>query len=240
MSQPRYIQHIIEPQKLLLSWQPSRESGYCRLRRFVAELISQDGKVHLEYLKNTSDYIAACNDGFIDYPGFTSDNSRHDNVLPAFMRRLPPRKRNDFGRFLTSLRINPADSNKISDFALLGYSGAMLPGDGFTIINPFENAVAPFELIIDIQGYRHFAGNLPYGKFNTDMRVTFKPEPTNPQDSNAIMVIVEGEQIGYVCRGLNKSIKSWLESGLTLNAYIERINGTEEYPRIYAYTEVRG
>ena len=58
----------------------------------------------------------------------------------------PPRSRGDFGRFLGALRIK-ADA-EISDFALLGYSGAKLPDDDFTVIHPFENASVPFEFMV--------------------------------------------------------------------------------------------
>ena len=83
------------------------------------------------------------------------------NVLPSFMKRLPPRSRGDFGRFLDALRIKSEAKDEISNFALLGYSGAKLPDDDFTVIHPFENASVPFELMLPVQGYRHYKEQLP-------------------------------------------------------------------------------
>ncbi|HEX4044328.1 MAG TPA: hypothetical protein VHZ76_01510 [Gammaproteobacteria bacterium] len=44
---------------------------------------------------------------------------------------------------------------QISDFALLGYSGAKLLSDGFSIIHPFAHANGPCELLLEAAGYRH-------------------------------------------------------------------------------------
>lgn len=239
MTSPRYIEHIVEPQKLLLSWQPLKSSGKPRMRRFVAELSKDtDDGIQLKYLIGTEDFKAACDAGFTDYPGFSIEKNVHKNVLPAFMRRLPPRKRNDFGRFLTSIRINPDDKEKISDFALLGYSGAKLPGDGFSIVNKFSNVLPPFEFMLDIQGCRFHLENVLYTQMNTTMQVRFQPEPENTKDPQAIMVMVDDKHIGHVCRGLNHSFHAWQNKGFQISAIIERINGTEENPKIYALVKV--
>ena len=238
MTVTRYIEHIVEPDKLLLSWQPPKDSGKPRMRRFVAELIADGDDVRLEYLLGSDDFTEATKAGFEDYPGFSTAKRVHENVLAAFMRRLPPRKRNDFGRFLTAIRINPADKDNISDFALLGYSGAILPGDGFVVVNPFSNAQPPFELMVEIQGYRHHLENVSYEDMNTDMQVIFQPEPQNTQDPEAVMAMIDNKKIGYVCRGLNKSFRNWLAQGYNIEAVIERINGTKDGPKIYALVKI--
>src|SRR3990167_8972072 len=125
----RFIEHIIEPTKLLLAWQSSDEKH--RTRYIVAELTSTRDDVELVYLPETKDFIEAQKHGFKDYPAFQDINKTHHHVLDAFMRRLPPRKRGDFSQYLESLRLKP--DTKMSDFALLGYSGAKLLSDGFSI-----------------------------------------------------------------------------------------------------------
>ena len=42
----------------------------------------------------------------------------------------------------------------------------------------------------------------------------------------------------YVCRGLNKSFHSWLSKGYNIEAVIERINGTQDSPKLYALVKV--
>ncbi len=132
----RYIEHIVEPDRLLLSWQTSSE----RLRMLVAELIRNGNDADLVYLKESEDFLKVQSLEFEGYPGFVIEKDIHKNVLTSFMKRLPPRSRGDFGRFLDALRIKTEAKDEISDFALLGYSGAKLPDDDFTVIHIFENA----------------------------------------------------------------------------------------------------
>ena len=98
----KYIEHIIEPEKLLLSWQTNRSRG----RLFVAELIRKGENADLVYLLNSNEFLNAESLGFEGYPGFSSNKQIYDNVLFAFIKRLPPRSRGDFGKYLDSLRIH--------------------------------------------------------------------------------------------------------------------------------------
>jgi len=233
MTEPRYIEHIIEPDRLLLSWQPPRDSEHPRTRMFVAELLRNGNDADLTYLLESDDYKNAMSMGFGGYPGFSIEKVKHSNVLAAFMRRLPPRSRNDFGRFLTALRLNADVKDNISDFALLGYSGAKLPGDGFCVINTFENAQAPFEFLTNVEGYSYYKKKISYD-VNIGDSLGFNFEPDNKFDNNAVAIMLDENKIGYVCRGLNCSFAKWIKKGLSLQASIERINGTKDKPKLYA------
>lgn len=97
----RFIEHIIEPTKLLLAWQSLDESH--RARYIVAELNRNGDKIDLTYLTHTKDFQEATSKGFEGYPAFQDTNKMHSNVLDAFMRRLPPRARGDFIQYLEVL-----------------------------------------------------------------------------------------------------------------------------------------
>ena len=232
----RYIEHIVEPDRLLLSWQTTIP-GESRLRRFVAKLIRNGDDANLVYLKGSEEFSKAQSLGFERYPGFDTEKKVHENVLGSFMKRLPPRSRGDFGRFLDALRIK--SDAKVSDFALLGYSGAKLPDDDFTVIHPFENASVPFELVLSVEGYQHYQEQLPLTELSEDMQACFEAEPDNQHDPKAIKIIINDIRVGYVCRGLTGSFHKWMQSGLTISAYVERINGTEQNPTIYLYVSVK-
>lgn len=234
----RYIEHIVEPCRLLLSWQSSNPD-HDRLRMLVAELIRNGDDADLVYLKESADYSRAQSLGFDKYPGFDIEKDVHKTVLTSFMKRLPPRNRGDYSRFLDALRIKPEAKAEISDFALLGYSRAKLPDDDFTVIHSFENASTPFEFMLPVQGYQHYTDELPFTALLTDMQAGFEVEPDNPRDPEAIKVIIDGVMAGYVCRGLTGSFHKWMQSGLTVSAYVERINGTEQVPKIYLYVSVK-
>jgi hypothetical protein len=98
----------------------------------VGELIrTGEDSADLVYLVDSPDYFRAKELGFDSYCGFPLEKGvRHKDALPLFVCRLPPRTRTDFPEFLAGLHL-PRDA-KISDFALLGYSGGRLPGDCFS------------------------------------------------------------------------------------------------------------
>ena len=231
----RYITHIVEPKRLLLSWQTS-QPGKGRRRMFVAELIRNGCDANLIYLFNSDEFRKAQSLGFKEYTGFPVDQQRHEKVLSTFIKRIPPRSRGDFGKYLESMRIRK--DAEISDFALLGYSSAKLPDDDFTIIHTFEDAVPPFEFLLHVQGYRYCKEQLPFGSIELGQNATFCAEPGNEIDPKAIKIIIGEVHVGYVCRGLTESFHKWFEMGYNINASIERKNGTVERPEIYLYVSV--
>ena len=229
----RYIEHVVEPERLLLSWQTSQERG----RMFVGELIRKADDADLVYLLDSDEFCKAQSLGFQDYTGFSAQQRIHENVLFAFLKRLPPRSRGDFGKYLDSLRIRK--DAEISDFALLGYSGAKLPDDDFTIIQTFENAAPPFEFLLHVQGYRYYAERLPFDSIKLEQEATFQAEPENEVDPKAIKIIISGTHSGYVCRGLLESFHKWFEMNFKIDASIERKNGTAKHPEIYLYVSIK-
>jgi hypothetical protein len=152
------------------------------------------------------------------------------------MKRLPPRSRGDFSKYLDSLRIRK--ESKISDFALLGYSGAKLPDDDFTIIHTFENAIPSFEFLLHVQGYRYYTERLPFNSIKLEQKATFQTEPENEFDTKAIKIIIGGIHAGYVCHGLTESFYKWFKMDYKIEASIEKKNGTEEQPEIYLYVSI--
>ena len=172
-----------------------------------------------------------------NYPGFPAKQQKYEKILFAFMKRLPPRSRGDFGKYLDALRI--PNNAEISDFALLGYSGAKLPDDGFTVIHTFENAVPPFEFLLNVQGYRYYAEQVPSDRIELGQEATFQAEPENKSDPKAIKVIIGGTHADYVCRGLTDSFHRWFAADYKITASIERINGTTDRPDIYLFVSVK-
>lgn len=229
----KLIKHIIEPEELLLTWQAP--TGPDRMRRFVAELQRTADDCRLKYLSDASDYDAALRLGFTGYPGFDKSVQTHDHALDAFMKRLPPRSRRDFPKFLASFCL-PADS-QISDFALLGYSGAKLPDDDFCIICPFLNAHPPFEFLIRVQAFPLYFKQLPSGLLGE--KVSMVPEPNNPFDPDAIRVEIQGAMAGFIPRGLNTQMLNWLQLGYQFQATVERTNDSLEWPSLSVFLEIR-
>lgn len=232
----RFIEHLIEPERLLLSWQAQEST--MRSRYIIGELVRKADDFILNYFKDSADYVEATQHGFNGYPAFMrSESSSYDNqVLEAFTRRLPPRNRSDFYRYLELRGINP-DAD-ISDFALLGYAGAKLPDDGFELVHPFENVATPFEFITEIAGFRHNSVLSP-DNINLGDTVNFVPEPNNEHDSHAIRVDLNGNKLGYIDRGRLSLLQSYIDCGCDISATINRKNGTAERPLIYIYITIQ-
>ena len=229
----RFIETIIEPTKLLLAWQSMSEA--CRTRHIVGELVRVGDNIDLNYLPNTTDFEKARQKGFDSYPAFPEINKTHHNVLDAFMRRLPPKTRGDYSQYLASLRIKP--DSQLSPFSLLGYSGARLPSDGFSIIHPFSNVNEACELLIEAAGYRHIYKN---NKANIAVgdAVSFVREFNEVTQEEAIRMMVGDKPLGYVNRGLIPTMLDWLNAKRIVGAWIEKLNGTPEKPAVYIYVQV--
>jgi hypothetical protein len=225
-----FIQHVQDPERLILAWQAPDAMGV-RTRFAVGEILHNGGEYRLRYHRGTYDVATATKLGYRGYPAFDLRQAEHRrDIMPAFLRRLPPRSRADFGDYLRNLRL-PL-TTRISDFALLGYSEAKLPGDGFSLVDPLENKVAPAEFLFEIAGYRHQTMRLSVTDLGLPLKVV--ADPKNVHDPNAIAVHFAGMPIGFVNRLQAQAVGGWLKKG-RLDAVLERINGTPDRPRAFAF-----
>lgn len=231
----KFIEHILEPQRLLLVWQGSE--GSSRSRRAIAELIRQaDGPVQLRYLTDTEELKAAQAEGFICFPAFRKLEQSYDlGVVDTFMRRLPPRSRGDYAQYLEQFRLRP--EMQISDFALLAYTGAKLPSDGFSIVNPLENITTDADVLIEVAGFRHHA-NLDSKVIRPGESARFLGEPDNPHDPNAVAILVRDQKIGYVPRQQTLAVRQLATAG-AIEACVERVNGRPDRPLVYLFATLR-
>jgi hypothetical protein len=226
------LSHIVEPERLLLTWQPVDEQSQHRTRRTVGEVLrgSSDSDMVFRYLSDTPDFRAAQAAGFQGFPAFPLDGAEvTKGVHETFMRRLPPRKREDFADFLAQHRL--PSPFLYSDMALLGYTGARLPSDGFALVPQFPVNAMPCDYLMEVAGLRHVYNGSIADIRNGDV-VSFQAEPSNPVDSDALAVVHAGHVIGYVTRTMRSSFHNWLGSK-TLLATVERQNGKPERPLIY-------
>jgi len=117
----------------------------------------------------------------------------------------------------------------------LGYSEAKLPGDSFSIINPFEDSEAPFEFLTEISGLRYYSKleELP----EEGLPVGFEKEPENEFDLDAIKIMLDQRKIGYVNRVQLSLFNEWLPTG-QLEAVVERFNGSQERPTGHLFVNI--
>lgn len=229
------IERINNPNRLLLAWQ-APDGKASRTRYIVGELFLREKNIIFRYLPDTDDFIKASAGGFVCYPAFRKIGQEYtQGVLESFLRRLPPRKRGDFDKYLEQWRLAP--NVEISDFALLGHTGAKLPNDGFSLINPFDCDDPPHEFFIEVAGFRYYQENISIDAIAVGMEVVFITEPDNEHDSNAVIIEVLGKKIGYVNKVQSRAFSQWLKN-CSIEAWIARKNGTGERPLIYIYGRV--
>lgn len=243
----KLIKHIIEPAKLFLVWQPHESVSPSRTRRVVGQLTREDsGRITFNYLHG-EDLDIAINEGFIGYGLFNDYKQIYtENVMDEFIRRLPPRKRKDFNHYLLSLRIPP--KTEISDFALLGYSGATLPSDSFSILNTFEGVEGGCQFLHEIAGFRYHmktegmiskektSGNI-FLHIGIGDKVDLVPEPDNEYDSRAIRIDHNGRKLGYINRLMTSAFHRWITTK-SVTATIEKVLGRIERPRVFLFVDV--
>jgi hypothetical protein len=229
----RQIEHLVEPTRLWLSWQPTAPNT-ARRRRIVAEIVLVEGEPVFRYLNQTRDYQLAKEEGFQGYPAFNRSEDEHRRgVLEALMRRLPSRKRRDFSEYLEKHRL-PSDFAG-SDMALLGYTGAKLPGDGFELCPDLSQASLPIETLIEVAGFwRH---GIPVETVGLGDEVQLIPEPENDVDTGAVAVFHRGRRIGYVPTPMLTAVHRWIKQG-QITAHVDRLNGKPERPLVYVFIEV--
>ena len=229
-----WIQHICEPSRLLLAWQSPDPSGE-RTRFAVAELVPDGADCILRYLEGPETQRAK-ELGFVGYPAFDIDQSEHrGGVLAAFVRRIPPRVRSDFAAYKAQFRIKP--ELRLSDFALLAYTGAKLPSDGFSIVDTLEGTCPPCEFVLEVAGYRHYTDKLsPPPAIGAAVQLVAEPE--NVVDKSAIAMKVSGQIIGYINRLQTAAFHRWMRAK-DIDAVVERLNGPTDRPRAYVFVSVR-
>lgn len=229
----RHINNFIEPQILYLVWQGAGTSSEKRKKRVVGHIYKNElNQVCLKYLYDTEDYVDALKNGFEGYSAFDVGTQVHINVLDIFMRRLPPRSRRDFKKYLNSIRIRNAET--LSDFTLLGYTQAKSPSDGFTIVNPFDGANQDFEFLTEVAGTRYHCKSEP----TKDSKAELILEDNNKYDPKAVRIDIDGNKVGYLNRFIATRYREWITTA-EVKAYPERFYYQHNYPYVWLYISVK-
>ena len=236
-----WIERVVEPDRLLLAWQAPKPTT-SRFRWAVGEIERRGNGQTFRYLCDGPEF-ARLNDGrsyeepqaagYVGYPAFTPRAEPFDQaVMSAVRRRLPSRERSDYADYLEHFRLTP--DTVISDFALLGLTGATLPSDGFSIVDPLDNPHPGRDLFMEVAGYRHYAYE---ARLQGGEAVTFALEPLNPHDPNAVIMRVDDRAIGYVNRLRTGAFRAWVAEG-RLRGVVERLNGRPDHPRAFVFVQV--
>ena len=217
----------IEPNRLKLIWQ---SSGPDRNKYTVGELVRSGPFVSLSYFRESVEMFGAYSAGFVGHAAFPLHRPvYHENVMETFARRLPSRHRNDFYLYLHKNRLTA--HSIISDFALLGYTGAYLPSDGFSFAVDWRFQELPYLFLMEVAGFRYNSGMLMQMDDLIGRTAFFQHEADNPYDSNAVAIYVEGQKIGYIPRYYAADFITW-NAAYDVSGSIERIDGALAKPQV--------
>lgn len=228
------IENPIHTRRALMAWQRPLDSGKRSDRFAVAELVQNGTCLSFRYLED-QELEPARQVGFTGYPGLPIGSSQLDGIAEEIlMRRLPPKKRPDFGEFLRRFGL-PSDENYPA-LTLLAYTGARQTGDGFSVCETFDGFEPPFTYVFDVAGSRHYRGL--YNEFNQDDCLRFEREPDNEHDPDTIRIErTDGTTVGYVNRLQTGAVGRWLDND-RISARVFRTNGRIEYPRLFVLADI--
>ncbi|WP_448195716.1 HIRAN domain-containing protein [Raoultella planticola] len=225
----RILEKIIEPSRLWLTWQPLSGGS-----RYLVGKIDRDREAYtFTYLSETDDFHVAESKGFLGHPAFPLKDVVHTgNVLEPFLRRLPPSKRKDYPVYMKN-HFLPYPFVR-SDFALLGYTGAKSPADGFCLIPDF-GGVQEAEYLAEVAGTR-YQKELELADVAVGDSVELIHESDNEYDPNAIAIIHSAGRLGYINKVHCQALLPKIRRNKVL-ATVAKKNGTPERPLIYVLLE---
>lgn len=240
----KFVEHVMTPEKLLVIWQimnPRNNENFGK-RFVVGEVRAENGIWLLEYYDNEDTKEAAEHghfNGMTAYP-YEAGKIYNDNVKDILSKRVASPNRSDYLEYLRSYRLPPEKAENLSTMQILAYTRGELTGDGFSFFPDLENMTSPFDLVIEIAGFRHCDGmKISPIQSLMDQEVRFVPEPENEKDRDAIAIYRDKTKLGYVPRGYSQYFARHALKRYDIAANITKINGTLERPKISALVQVK-
>ena len=229
------IQNTLNVERLFLTWQSNTDR---HKRYFVGSIIKTKSDTYeFSYSVETPDFTEACNAGFVGYPAFKLNDSVYSNdVMTTFMKRLPPRSRRDFTKYLSSHHLS--STSIVNDFELISHTGIQLPSDGFDLVPDLSEAIIPFDYLLEIAGTRYHMDFDQVQALDEGIEVSFQCEDENKVDSNAVAIFIGDKKLGFINRLMCKSIRAILCNG-SIKGYVAKKSGTPERPLIYIMISAR-
>jgi hypothetical protein len=174
---------------IYLSWRKGPGS-----RRHIVGVLKRNATegVRFAYLKEGVNKARA--DEFSPYTEFPDTEKEYkENVIEVFGKRIMKSERSDISDFYDFWEVDPKYKDDI--FYLLAHTQGLNPADNFEFLaeyNPTKN----LRFLTDLAGLTTF--KLPVGSLEAGDKLTYKPEPTNAFDKDAVLVLKDQTPVGYI------------------------------------------
>ena len=182
-------------------------------KNFVIGTLTRNGCYEFRYGKDLKDAQQAGFSPLVAFPSFETPY-HEDTLFPTFACRLPDKKRRDINTILQKYGLAEYD-----EFELLKRSGAKLPTDTLSFIEPIFEEDPVVDRSFYVMGIRHYmlcngqdcglASELTPGA-----ELVLQVEPDCEHDPHAVQIRdSDGTLIGYLPRYYSKTISKRLEDG---------------------------
>jgi len=191
-------------------------------RRHAVGILDRDvaGSHTFKYLPEAKSLMSS--EGFTPYTEFQElDKIYNGNVADIFGQRLVRVERSDSGSFF---RFWEADQDKVTDkFYLLGKTQGLVATDNFEFLADYH-LCPETHFVTEVAGLSH--DKLDRDEISIGDRLTFKPEPDNIIDPEAVIVLKDDRKIGYIKKYHNHIFNKPGAEHLTLTVKALDQNGT--------------
>lgn len=200
--------------RVALMWRPGK--GHRRICVGYIFVPKNGAGIRFSYLDEGVTEAKNADPNFCGYPGLPLEYKQFSSlqVSEVFFGRLINNSRNDANDFYDFWLV---DKNRVQDsLYVLAQTQGLSFTDMFEFVPQYFSSHKP-SFITDVAGLSKINFNL--SQLSLGDELSFKKEPNNPADPNAVMVCYKGEKIGYIKKGHNSIFKRKNTSGIKLTVW---------------------
>lgn len=206
--------NIYDFTRIALMWRPGK--GHRRICIGYITVPKNGEGIHFMYDNSGVAQAIEADANFCGYPGLPIDSQQFSSlqVSEVFFGRLINNSRNDVNDFYDFWLV---DKRRVHDsLYVLAQTQGLSFTDMFEFVPQYFSSHKP-SFITDLAGLSK--NNFDLSKLSFGDELSFKKEPENPVDPNAVMVCFKGEKIGYIKKGHNSIFKRKNISGIKLTVW---------------------
>lgn len=182
-------------------------------KNFVIGILTRNGGYEFRYGMDLKEAQQMGFTPLVAFPSFEK-TYRESELFPTFACRLPDKRRRDIGSILQKYGLAEYDA-----FELLKRSGARLPTDTLSFIEPIFEDDPMVDRSFYVMGMRHY---LPCNGQDCDLvaalvpdtKLVLQTEPNCEHDPHAVQITNQsGTLIGYIPRYYSEAVSKRLASG---------------------------